>query len=105
MRFDARGLLHHEARLQADLRVASMPDELDPDEIVQRDPEQWKKLIENAQPIVVHVMGTLAVGRDLEDAKVKSEIAAQVLPLDRRPAQPGRTRYLPPAAGAFPEGG
>jgi DNA primase len=81
LRFDARGLLRHEARLQADLRVASMPDGLDPDEIVQRDPQQWKSLIENAQPIVVHVMDTLAVGRDLEDAKVKSEIASQVLPL------------------------
>jgi DNA primase len=81
LRFDARGLLRHEARLQADLRVASMPDGLDPDEIVQRDPEQWKGLIENAQPIVVHVMGALAAGRDLDDAKVKSEIAAQVLPL------------------------
>ncbi len=81
LRFDARGLLRHEARLQADLRVASMPDGLDPDEIVQRNPEQWKSLIENAQPIVVHVMDTLAAGRDLEDAKVKSEIAGQVLPL------------------------
>jgi DNA primase len=79
--FDARGLLHHEARLQADLRVASMPDNLDPDEIVQRDPGQWKQLIEQAQPIVIHVMGALAAGRDLEDAKVKSEIVAQVLPL------------------------
>jgi DNA primase len=81
LRFDARGLLRHEARLQADLRVATMPDALDPDEIVQRDPEQWKSLIEKAQPIVVHVMETLAAGRDLEDAKVKSEIAAQVSPL------------------------
>ncbi len=81
LRFDARGLLRHEARLQADLRVASMPDGLDPDEIVQRDPEQWKGLIENAQPIVVHVMGALAAGRDLDDAKVKSEVANQVLPL------------------------
>jgi DNA primase len=79
--FDARGLLRHEARLQADLRVATMPDELDPDEIVQRDPGQWKHLIENAQPIVVHVMEALASGRDLEDAKVKSEIASQVLPI------------------------
>ncbi len=81
LRFDARGLLRHEARLQADLRVASMPDGLDPDEVVQRDPEQWKGLIENAQPIVVHVMGALAAGRDLEDARVKSEIAGKVLPL------------------------
>jgi DNA primase len=79
--FDARGLLHHEARLQADLRVASMPDNLDPDEIVQRNPDQWKLLIAQAQPIVVHVMETLAEGRDLEDAKVKSEIVSQVLPL------------------------
>lgn len=81
LRFDARGLLRHEARLQADLRVASMPDGLDPDEIVQRDPLQWKSLIEDAQPIVVHVMNTLAAGRDLEDAKVKSEIVGQMLPL------------------------
>jgi DNA primase len=79
--FDARGLLRHESRLQADLRVATMPDELDPDEIVQRDPQQWKSLIEKAQPVVVHVMETLAAGRDLDDARVKSEIAAQVLPL------------------------
>ena len=79
--FDARGLLRHEARLQADLRVATMPDELDPDEIVQRDPDQWKHLIETAQPIVIHVMEALASGRDLEDAKVKSEIASQVLPI------------------------
>ncbi len=79
--FDARGLLQHEARLQADLRVATMPDEMDPDEIVQRDPDQWKNLIENAQPIVVHVMSALAAGRDLDDAKVKTEIVAQVLPI------------------------
>jgi len=81
LRFDARGLLRHEARLQADLRVASMPDELDPDEIVQRDPQQWKDLVMNASPIVIHVMNTLAIGRDLDDARVKTEIAAKVLPL------------------------
>jgi DNA primase len=79
--FDARGLLRHEARLQADLRVATMPDGLDPDELVQRDAVEWKGLIENAQPIVVHVMNALAAGRDLDDAKVKSEIVSQVLPI------------------------
>lgn len=79
--FDARGLLRHEARLQADLRVASMPDGLDPDEVVQRDPLQWTGAIAAAQPVVVHVMQTLADGRDLEDAKVKTEIANQVMPL------------------------
>jgi DNA primase len=81
LRFDARGLLRNEARLQADLRVASLPDNLDPDEIVARDPEEWAQLIEAAKPIVTHVMETLAEGQDLKDPKVKSAIAAQVVPL------------------------
>ncbi len=79
--FDARGLLRNEARLQADLRVASMPDNLDPDEIVARDPAEWARLIEKARPIIEHVMETLAFGRDLNDRKITSEIAGQVLPL------------------------
>ncbi|NOY98563.1 MAG: DNA primase [Chloroflexi bacterium] len=81
LRFDARGLLRHEARLQADLRVANLPDNLDPDEIVLRNPDEWAHLIEEAKPIVTHVMETLAAGRDLDDPKVKTEIAARVLPL------------------------
>ncbi|MCC6259691.1 MAG: DNA primase [Anaerolineales bacterium] len=79
--FDARALLRNEARLQADLRVASLPDELDPDEIVARDQAEWGTIIENAKPIVTHVMESLALGRDLNDAKTKDQIAAQVLPL------------------------
>jgi len=79
--FDARGLLRHEARLQADLRVATMPDELDPDEIVARNPQEWARLIEAAKPIVAHVLETLLAGRDVNDPRVKSETAAQVMPL------------------------
>ncbi|RPJ50603.1 MAG: DNA primase [Chloroflexi bacterium] len=79
--FDARGLLRNEARLEADLRVTTLPEGQDPDEIVNRDPQEWARIIEAARPIVVHVMETLATGRDLDDPKVKSEIAAQVLPL------------------------
>ncbi len=79
--FDARGLLRNEARLQADLRVASIPDELDPDEIVARDRDEWARLIEKAKPIVTHVMETLAAGQNVNDPKVKNQIAAQVVPL------------------------
>jgi DNA primase len=79
--FDARGLLRNESRLQADLRVATMPDDLDPDEIVARDKDEWAKLIEAAKPIVTHVMETLAAGQNLNDPKIKNQIAVQVLPL------------------------
>jgi DNA primase len=79
--FDARGLLGHEARLQADIRVTTLPAGLDPDEVVGRDPQEWERIVTNARPVVIHVMETLAAERDLDDPKVKNEIAAQVLPL------------------------
>ena len=79
--FDPRGLLRNEARLQADLRVASLPDDLDPDEIVARNRDEWAQLIDSAKPIVEHVMISLGQGRDLKDHGVVNEIAGQVLPL------------------------
>lgn len=79
--FDARGLLGHEGRLRADIRVTTLPAGMDPDEVVNRDPAEWEAILANAKPIVTHVMDTLAASRDLDDPKVKEEIAAQVLPL------------------------
>ena len=79
--FNPRGLLRYEARLEADVRVTTIPEGMDPDEIVLRDPEEWRAIVQAAKPIVVHVMETLASQKDLEDAKVKQEIASQVLPL------------------------
>ena len=79
--FNPRGLLHSEARLQADIRVSMLPDDLDPDEVALQDPALWQKLIDEAQPIVAHVMQTLAADKDVDDPKVKTEIAEQVMPL------------------------
>ncbi len=79
--FDARGLLRNEARLNADIRVSTLPEGLDPDEIVNENPEEWAKLIASAKPVVVHVMETLAASQDLSDPKAKTEVADQVMPL------------------------
>ena len=79
--FDARGLLRHEARLQADVRVTTIPEGKDPDEVVLESPEEWGQILANAKPIVIHVMETLAAQQDVEDPKTKSAIAARVMPL------------------------
>ncbi|NSW51478.1 MAG: DNA primase [Anaerolineae bacterium] len=79
--FDARGLLHQEARLQADIRVCQLPEGLDPDEIILQDPQAWSDILGNARPIVIHVMETLAKNQDTDDPKVKGQIADMVLPL------------------------
>ena len=79
--FDSRGLMRVEQRINADIRVTALPGLQDPDEIVLENPEAWKQIIAKAKPVVVHVMETLAIGKDLNDAKVKRDIAAQVMPL------------------------
>lgn len=79
--FDARGLLRNEGRLDADIRVVTLPGEKDPDEVVAEDPEEWERLLERAKTIVDYVLDVLTEGHDLEDPKVKSSIAAQVMPL------------------------
>jgi DNA primase len=71
-----------------------MPDGLDPDEIVQRDPQQWKSLIETAKPVIEHVMTTLAIGRDLEDPKVVSEIGDKVWPLIQDLTKPEEREFF-----------
>ena len=40
-----------------------------------------RRIIEGAKPIVTHVMETLAADQDINDPKVKNQIAAQVIPL------------------------
>jgi DNA primase len=79
--FDARGLVAYEGRLKADIRVTTLPEEMDPDDVVNQDPAEWERILSRAKPIIEHVMATLAAGRDLDDPKVKNEIAQQVLPL------------------------
>jgi DNA primase len=85
---DARGLLKVEGRLGTDIRVATLPDGKDPDDIVNADPTAWQALIERAQPVVEYVIDISTRGKNLDDAKVKAEIAATVMPLIEDVANP-----------------
>jgi DNA primase len=79
--FDARGLVRHEGRLDAELRIVSLPEGRDPDEVVAESPEAWTELLQGAQTVVDYVMDVATRDRNLEDAKVKADVARQVLPL------------------------
>lgn len=81
VRFDARGLVRHEGRLQADIRVVTLPEGNDPDKIIRTDPAQWPRLLEEAKPVVEYVINLLTKELDRGDAKEKTSIAQQVLPL------------------------
>jgi len=79
--FDSHGLIRSEGRLQADIRVTTLPADKDPDEIVLEDPQAWKTIIESAKPIVQHVMDTLLVSQNISDPKAKGAIIDQMVPL------------------------
>jgi DNA primase len=79
--FNARGLVRHEGRLDADLRIVTLPEDLDPDEVVAEDPGAWREILGGAQTIVDYVLDVLASEHDLEDPKAKAQVARQVLPL------------------------
>lgn len=81
VRFDARNLVRHEGRLQADIRIVTLPEGNDPDSIIRADPTQWPKLLATARPVVEYVIGVLTQGLDLNDAKGKTAVAAQIIPL------------------------
>jgi DNA primase len=81
VRFDARGLVRHEGRLKADIRVLTLPQGKDPDELLRREPTLWPQLVEKAKPVVVYVIETLTRNLDLDDAKAKADIVRQVMPL------------------------
>jgi len=86
--FDAKGLIHHESRLQADLRVCTLPEGLDPDEIVLRNAAEWENIINQSKPIIYHVLDSLTQGKNINDPKTKSDIAAKILPLVQDVADP-----------------
>jgi DNA primase len=86
--FNARGLVRHEGRLDADLRIVTLPDEVDPDELVLEDPEAWEEMIAQAQTIVDYVLDVFSSEYDLDDPKSKALVARQVLPLIEDVADP-----------------
>jgi DNA primase len=81
VRFNARGLLQHEGRLQADIRIVTMPEGDDPDSIIRRDVSEWPRLLAQAKPIVGYVIAVATQGVDLYEAKAKTAVAQQVIPL------------------------
>ncbi|MBI3244217.1 MAG: DNA primase [Chloroflexi bacterium] len=86
--FDARGLIRTESKLQADIRVFTLPEGLDPDDVVNNDPEAWRQGVANATPIVDYVIRALTADHNLDDPKIKSDLADEILPIINDVADP-----------------
>jgi DNA primase len=81
--FDPRGLVRHESRLQADIRIATLPGGFDPDRLMREDQAAWAKLITDARPVVEYIIDTVTTELDLADPKAKSGAVSRIMPLLR----------------------
>lgn len=88
VKFDAHGLVKHEGRLQADIRILSMPEGKDPDDIIRHDPALWTTLVSEAKPVVTYVIDEVTADLDMNDPKAKTAVAEQVIPLIKDNSNP-----------------
>jgi DNA primase len=79
--FDPRGVIQHESKLDADIRVALVSDGRDPDEIVLDSPDDWQAIVANARPVVEHVIDVILNRHNLAEPKGKSDAVKAVAPV------------------------
>jgi DNA primase len=67
--------------LEFDIRAAILPEGVkDPDELVQKNPELWKRLVEHSEPIMKFFLSHITRGKDLKNIDDKRAIAGELLP-------------------------
>ena len=82
------GLVRQESRLKAQLRIASLPDGLDPDELAYRDVDRWRQVIAQARPIVDFFLAIVGREEDLSSAHGKANAVERMAPLIAEIANP-----------------
>lgn len=61
-----------------DIRIAAMPPGQDPDEVIRRSPEEWRRLVENARPLLEFVIKAMSDSIDVSSPRGKAAVAEQV---------------------------
>jgi DNA primase len=77
----ARGYIRYESRLDADIRIMTLPPGQDPDDVIRETPELWEALVEAAIPVVDYYFAVTLQDLDLESAKGKSEAVRRLTPI------------------------
>jgi DNA primase len=77
-----RGLIRQQEVLAAEIRVLTLPPGTDPDEVIRRNPEEWRQLVERAKPVVDHLFEAMAVRlRGVSSPLERSRAAMELVPV------------------------
>ena len=85
---DWRGLVSYQNVLQADIRIAALPEGEDPDSLVRSDPARLRALIDEAKPVADHLFEAIAERTDLDDPRARSRAVEAIVPTVAAMADP-----------------
>ena len=77
----SRGLMRLERQLNANIQIASLPAGLDPAELIGKDLEEWRRLIDQAKPIVEFYIERGLADVDSNSSKEVSKAVRGLLPI------------------------
>ncbi len=83
-----RGYIRYEQRLDANLRIATLPPGKDPDEVLREDPQEWARRIAAAAPVVDYYLQSVLSRADLSSPRGIAEAVNRVAPLLAEIADP-----------------
>ena len=69
------------SKLRAEMKIIPLPRGKDPDKVIREDPQAWQQLVDNALPLMDHLLTVAASKADLTKPGEKSRASEQLLPL------------------------
>ena len=64
-----------------EIKIASLPENKDPDQVILEDPKHWQSIIEDAQPLMEFLFQAFSSKFDISTAEGKSQMATTLFPL------------------------
>ena len=91
----ASGLIRYEGRLEANIRIATLPPGKDPDDVLKEGLDVWQGIIDQALAVVDFYFDTVTAKYDLQTAKGKSGAVRELIPIFRDISSPiERKHYI-----------
>ena len=76
-----QGLIRWENELDVLIKIMTLPTGKDPDEVIQDNPDQWRALLQKAQPVIEFYIAALTNDLDLLSGKGKAQAIERLAPI------------------------
>ncbi len=94
-RINWRGLVGFESSVSIELTVAILPEGKDPDDVIRGNPDEWRRLVDSATPVLDFRLDSASRAHDLESPAGRSALVTDFLPLLKAVSDPViRAHYL-----------